>query len=322
MCLGKTKFVKPNLNITSKELVYYQEFKKNRIYFGTPVTVPRNFSFVITKDGKVFDELTEDFVISPKNIPEATQGLKLYKLSNGKAPKFFDAETYFVNRNTFEKFGFETSPIELEDKEFGVYSVRCFGSTTFKVVNSKKLLEFLIPLMGIVSSTETQKTIARIISEKIARIIEKENPSAGKLYLKDETLLKTIYNKLSNYLSEIGVEIIKIDLTETKFPAKIVSTLSKVDAPSGTGIFGGQSFEEWQVKNPSETKTNKPKFVTIVPTGNKNGPFFKESMAPYFFADEPKEEETVTKKKSIWRNVDQIDNEEKSKQIVDLDDED
>ena len=45
-------------------------------------------------------------------------------------------------------------------------------------------------------------------------------------------------------------------------------------------------------------------------------------MAPYFFADEPKEEETVTKKKSIWRNVDQIDNEEKSKQIVDLDNED
>ena len=33
-------------------------------------------------------------------------------------------------------------------------------------------------------------------------------------------------------------------------------------------------------------------------------------------------EENKPKKKSIWRNIDQIDNEEKAKQIVDLDDKD
>lgn len=322
MCFTKTKFVKPNLNISSKEIVYYQEFKKNKIYFGTPVETPRNFSFVITKNGKIFDELSGNFVISAKNIPETTQTLKLYKLNNGKMPKFFEAETYFVNRNIFENFGFETAQVELEDKEFETFNVVCYGNISFKVTNPKKLLEYLIPLMGIVSSIETQKTIVKFVNEKITRIIEKENPTARKLYFKDELLMKLIYNKLSKYLAEIGIELLKINLTETKFPSKIMSILSKLDVPNGSTIFGGQSFEEWQIKNPTETKQNKQKFVTIIPTGNKNGPFFKESMAPYFFADEPSKEENKPKKKSIWRNIDQIDNEEKAKQIVDLDDKD
>ena len=51
MCFGRTKFVKPNLNITSRELVFFQEFKRNRIYFGTPVEVPRNFGLKVGVSG-------------------------------------------------------------------------------------------------------------------------------------------------------------------------------------------------------------------------------------------------------------------------------
>lgn len=326
MCFGRTKFVKPNLNITSKELIYFQDFKRNRIYFGTQIDVPRNFSFVISKDEKVFDTVCESFVVSPKSLPETTKFLKLYKVDKkGRMPKYFEAQAYFVNQNTIEKFNFESSTIDLEDREFGAYSVKVFGELTFKISNPKFFVEFLLPKMGIISSIQTRKILENLVNERIARIVEKENPTAKNLYNKNESVLKNIFNKLGKWLDEIGIELLSINLVSSKFPQKISSALSSSETkPSNSGIFSGVSFEEWQAHNPSELKESavKNKFVTITPTGNKNGPFFKESMAPYFFEDEPKEKPVEKKKHSFWRGVDDIAREEKSKQIVNLDSED
>lgn len=326
MCFGKTKYVKSNLNITSKELVKFQDFKRNRIYFGTQIDVPRNFSFVISKDERVFDVVKESFVVSAKFLPETTKFLKLYKVDKkGRMPKYFEAQAYFVNQNTIEKFNFESSSIDLEDREFGVYSVKVNGEITFKISNPKSFVEFLLPKMGIISSIQTRKILENLVNERIARIIEKENPSARNLFNKNESVLKIVFEKLGKWLDEIGIELLSINLVSSKFPQKISSTLSSSEVnPSNSGIFSGVSFEEWQANNPSELKEKvvKNKFVTITPTGNKNGPFFKESMAPYFFEDEPKEEPTKKQKRSLWRGVDDIAREEKSKQIVNLDSED
>lgn len=328
MCFGRTKFVKPNLNITSKELVFFQEFKRNRIYFGTPVEVPRNFAFVITKDEKVFDCVCDKFIVSVKSLPETTQYLKLYKFDKkGRMPKFFEAEAYFVNQNTITNFAFETPSIELEDHEFGVYSVKANGEIAFRIVNPKKLVAFLLPKMGIISSVQTRKILENLVNERIARVIEKENPTARNLFNKNQIILKSIFTKLGKWLDEIGIELMSINLVSTKFPQKIASVLSSSEVkPSGAGIFSGVSFEEWQANNPTASAketVNKNKFVTITPTGNKNGPFFKESMAPYFFVDDDEEEKPTKKiKRSLWRGVDDIAREEKSKQIVDLNSED
>ena len=334
MCFfRKTKFVKPNLNITSKEIVVYQPFKRNKIFFGTPVKMPRNFSFVITSNGKVLDVLSDDFIISLKELPETTQYLKLYKVNKkGKGVKFFSAETYFVNKNVFEKFQWNSAEIELEDREFGAYKAKSVGDVSFRVLSPKKLIKFLLDQMGIISASQTQKVIYNFINEKISRVIEKENPTARNLYLKNNELLKTIFTNLSNLLDEIGIELMNLNLISTRFPSSIYSILSSLkEKPENVKSFGSVSFEEWQEKNPIKDKAEKkPKFVTIVPSGKKSH-FFKESMAPYFFDDEDENEEENNieinqdkkkkkDKKFIWKNIDQISKEEKEKRIVNLDD--
>ncbi len=328
MCFfKKTNFVKPNLNINSKEIVVYQPFKRNRIYFGAKVETPRNFSFVITSNGKVLDVLKDKITISIKELPQTTQALRLYKVNKrGRNPKFFIAETYFVNQNVFEKFEWNSFEAELEDREFGQFKSKSIGNLCFRVSSPKKLLNFLIPQMGIVSNVQTQSVISNFVNEKISRALEKENPSARKLYFKDQELLKVIYTKLANWLNEIGIELMKIDLISTKFPSQISSALSKIkEKPEGVRGFGSVSFEEWQNSNPAnEKKEQRPKFVTITPSGKKSH-FFKESMAPYFFdddeEDEPEKEikQSQPKKKKIWKGVDEIDKEKKEKKIVNLD---
>ena len=329
MCFfRKTKFVKPNLNINSKEIVVYQEFRRNRIYFGAQIETPRNFAFVITSNGKVLDVLYDKITITLKQIPQTTQILRLYKLNKrGRGPKFFTADTYFVNQNVFENFEWTSFESELEDREFGQFKIKSFGSLCFRVSSPKKFLNFLIPQMGIVSTTQTQIVVSNFINERISRIIEKENPNARELYFKDQELLKTIFGKLANWLNEIGIELMNISFISTKFPSQIISALSKIkEKPESVKSFGSVSFEEWQNNNPAnKNKENRPKFVTIIPSGKKSH-FFKESMAPYFFDEDEEEIENVKdeqkeqkKKKKIWRGIDEIAKEKKDKSLVNLD---
>ena len=277
------------------------------------------------------DVLKDKILIELKQIPETTQNLRLYKVNKrGKSPKYFSAETYFVNQNVFDNFQWTSYESELEDREFGSFKTKSIGSVCIRVSSPKKLLNFLIPQMGIVSTTQTEKVISNFIDERISRVIEKENPTARNLYFKDENLLKVIFGKLANWLNDIGIELMNLNLISTKFPFQINSSLSKIkEKPKDVKGFGSISFEEWQNNNPTnENKEKKQKFVTIVPSGKKSH-FFKESMAPYFFEDEDEEDnkseqlyKNETKKKKIWKGVDELAKEKKEKSIVDLNSED
>lgn len=328
MCFRrKSKEIVPNLNIKSKEIVVFQKFKKGRIYFGTKIKIPRNFALAFCSNNQVLDILYEgETVLDIKVLPKLTKKFGLYKVDKkGRSPKYFETDAYFINLNEFENFKWETSDYaELEDKEYGEYKAYCFGALNFKITAPAKLLNYLLKLSESIYPDQVEKIIINYINERIVRILNKANPTAKNLYLKNQEIVKLIYEKLSDLLSEIGIDLIKITLAETRFPPKILSDLkSTADQPAGIRGWGKVSFEDWHNANPFSTeKQKKPKFVTITPTG-KNGPFFKESMAPYFFdEDEIKEESQLEEKipEPIWKGIDEKTLEEQSKKLVDLDD--
>ena len=327
MFFRKTKYVNPDLDMKTKDLIIPQYFKKNKIYIGTPIFVPRNFSFIITVNNKVLDCIKEDFIVNLKSIPETTRYLNLYKLNKkNKSVKYFEANTYYVNQNIFESFNWSAFSIELEDKRNGKYEINCNGIINFKINDPQKLIEFLKNKTDYIDSAQSTKIIENFLSERIERIIEKENFSASSLYTSNEKVITLISEKLSTRLKEIGINLLKFNITEIKFPQKISSELKNIDKNnSNKHNFENVTFEEWQNNNPKKNEEIKPKFVTIIPTGNKSGPFFKESMAPYFFENDEnktdKQEIQKETKKSVWRNWEVKQKEEKSKQIVNLDDE-
>jgi hypothetical protein len=331
MCFRrKIKEVNPNLDINSKEIVVYQKFKKGRIFLKTPIKIPRNFAFAVTKNRNVLDVLNEGkTTLEIKMLPETTKKLALYKTNKrGRSPKYFEADTYFINMNTFENFKWETAGyVELEERPYGLYKASCYGDINFKIQNPNKLLTYLLSIEELITSISAESILKNYINERATRIIDKANPSAKDLYLKNKEILKLLYEKLSDWLNEIGIELNEITLTESKFPPKILADLRNIgEVPVGISGWGKMSFEDWQAANPS-TKNSKPKFVTIIPTG-KTGHFFKESMAPYFFEDEENKEDEGTNKKSersvevetVWKGIDEKIAEEESKKLVNLDD--
>lgn len=330
MCFKKKiKNIETNLNISSKEIIFQQKFKKGRIYLGTKVKIPRNFSLIITSNKKSLDILYEDeIVINLKLLPNTTKKFSLYRIDKkGRGPKYFEAEAYFVNLNVFEKFGWETVEyLDLEDRKYGEYKASCFGDLIFRISNPIKFLDYILNEANdlILNPNQAEKILKNFINKKIVRIINKINPLAKDLYLKDKDLIKIIYEKLSNLLNEIGVDLYTISLIETRFPPKILSDLKNTNEnPTDVSGWGKMSFEEWQTINPAQTP-KKPKFITIIPTGN-DVPFFKESMAPYFFdekeiEEDKKENAELKSKEPVWKGVDEKILEENSKKLVDLED--
>lgn len=331
MCFRrKPKVIIPDLNISSKKIIELQKFKKGRIYFGTQIKIPRKFALVFISNKDILDTLYEgDTNINIKMLPKATKKLGLYKVDKKcRGPKYFEVDGYFVNLNMFEGFKWETTEYtDLEDKDYGEYKSSCFGELDFKVNAPEKLLKYISSELEIIYANQVEKLISNYINERIVRILNKANPTAKSLYLKDQCLMKLIYEKLAELLNEIGIDLDGISLTETRFPPKILNDLkSTTEQPAIIRGWGKMTFEDWQTSNPSVKIENKPKFVTITPTG-KNGPFFKESMAPYFFDEEEADtkKETITSDTTtgpIWKGVDETKLEEQSKQLVDLNDSD
>ncbi len=326
MCFRrKPKEIIPNLNISSKEIVAFQKLKKGKIFIGTKIKIPRNYAFAICSNNSVLDVLYEGLtILDIKSLPNSTRRFSLYKINKrGKSPKFFEADAYFINLNKFEDFKWETAEYaDLEDKKYGEYKSSCFGTLKFGILEPSKFLNYLLKNSEIIYSAQVEKFVNNYINERIVRILNKLNPTAKNLYLKDKEIIKTLYEKLSELLSEIGIELIEISLTETKFPPKILADLrDTTESPSDIRMWGKSTFEDWQNENPATEGAKKPKFVTITPTG-KSTPFFEESMAPYFFDDAEEVKKDVETEKTpapVWKGVDEKIIEEKSKQLVDLD---
>ncbi|MDD4110851.1 MAG: hypothetical protein PHS54_04805, partial [Clostridia bacterium] len=116
------------------------------------------------------------------------------------------------------------------------------------------------------------------------------------------------------------------------FPPKIYNELNKISKrPTDDSYWKDEEpVIDCGIGSPMSKEQDDSRFITIIPTGI-GVPFFKETMAPYFFDEEEVEKEVEAEKNKkenkpkqeekepIWQGVDEKIFEEESKQLVDLD---
>lgn len=325
MCFfRKYKKIAPKLNIENKELVIKQKLGRKGIKFGAKLFVPRNFVFATTKNGKILDLVSQgEYEITPKLLKETVLKLKLYKPNKkNKTAKYAPVEVYFVNLNDFDQVAWQTNnKVDLEDKKYGAYKISAKGRYNFNIVNAEKFLKFLYSDVIEITSENSANLLLNSVNNFITKLLYDKNYSAEKLYFKDKEITSDLFVSLSEHLHNIGINLEGITLENVEFPNKTLKMLEQLATPPKESQGSGKSaFENWQANNPNPVKKG-IQFVTIEPEkkGKKN--FFKESMAPYFFAEEDEEEPAQpVKKKSKWLGPIEKEKIEKSKQFVNLDD--
>ena len=320
MCFfRKYKLINPKLNIETKEIVIKQKLRRKGIKFGTKLVVPRNFVFLTVKNGKVLDAIEfGDYQITTKLLKETTLKLKLYK--SKKPPKFAPVDAFFVNCHDFENIAWQAGKISLEDKKYGAYKCSISGTINFNVVDPSKLLKFLLTEVIEITNDNATTTILNEVNNLMYKHIYNKNYNAEKLYFKDDDIVNELYITLNEQLNNYGINVSGLSITNVEFPNKMLKLLEKLTPPPKTNNKLGTSvFEDWQKNNPTPQKKG-TQFVTIEPEkkGKKN--FFKESMAPYFFAEDEEENIEPIRPKTKWLGPIEKEKLENSKKFVDLDD--
>lgn len=319
MCFCKKKIIAPKLNINNKELLVVQKLHRKGIKLGTKLVVPRNFSFVVFKNGKVLDVLKQgEHTLSAQTLPKAIKRLNLYSKLNKL--KFVPVSACFVNLNDFDEVVWQTKKVELEDKKYGVFKISASGKYNFRIIDEEKFLSFLFSDIIELSSENSAEMFLSSINETAQKVIYEKNYGAEKLYFKDNQISKDIFSKLTDSFHNAGVSVSGITLESVEFPSKTLKELEKLEKPKESNIAETSAFENWQKGNPNPEKKG-IQFVTIEPAkkGSKN--FFKESMPPYFFNNDDEDEEIKKpepKKKSKWIGPIEQEKIEKSKAFVNL----
>ncbi len=302
MCFGKkTSEIKPNLNITTEEIITIYKTKRKGLKVGTKLFVPRDFAFILIYGSKILQIFKSgEYILDKQTLKECIQKLNLF---NNKKIKYIPASTtLFLNFHDIDNLKWHTvGEIELENKKFGVFRISASGNYSYKIDNISLFLQYFLK-KEFISDEIIKNEIERIVNSSISKQIYDKNYSAEILFEKDEILKINAIDLLKNKLRNLGISLLDFNFENIDLPSKVLKNLQ---------------IENVLKEEKNESKTKKEnKFVTIEPTVCKKN-FFKESIAPFFFEDE---EETDEKEK-IYRGVVEKEKEKKSKKFVNLDEE-
>ena len=306
MCFRK-KFneIKPNLNITTKEIITVYTTKKKGIKIGTKLFVPRDFAFVLLSGDKILQIFKSgEYVLDKQTVKESIQKLNMF---NSKKIKYIPVSAaLFLNLHDIDNLQWQTiEKIELENKKFGVYKISASGNYSLKIEHIGSFLQHFLK-NEYLSDYIVKDEIENIVNINISKQIYDENYSPEILFEKDEILVENAIEMLQNKFIKMGIDVLDFTFENIDLPSKVLKNLQ---------------IENVAKEENSEIKAKKKnKFVTVEPTGGKKN-FFKESMAPFFFDDEEETYVEEEKKEDNWKGVIEKEKEKKSKNFVNLDEE-
>lgn len=215
----------------SSNLIFVYKLKNGQIRLNSKVIVPSGFDFVIAKSGKVFDILKSgEHELSLSTLPKCVKKFKLDRAgSDGKLPKTFEANAYFVNLKLFEyNKWISYRKINLSDKCLGNYSIWLEGGFAFRVVDSFRFVNSLLKIYDYLKNKEAEIILENFLSEFVVDEIEKNNFKLEQIAnLNDLTDL--VYEKLCDRMYAFGIEIQGFIIEKIKLPKKAKTYLKDLN---------------------------------------------------------------------------------------------
>lgn len=211
-----------NFDISSN-LIFVYKLKNGQVRLNHKVIVPNNFDFVIAKKGKVFDILKSgEHELSLSTLPKCVKSFKLDKPGgDGKLPKTFETNVYFVNLKLFEYNKWECyRKISLNDKCLGNYSIWIEGGFAFSVANSFRFVNSLLKIYDYLKNKEAESILESFLSEFVVDEIEKNNYKIEQVSNLD-VLTDLVYEKLCERMVAFGIEIQGFIIEKIKMSKKV-----------------------------------------------------------------------------------------------------
>ncbi len=198
---------------------------ENEIKNGAKLIVREGQVAIFVNQGEMADVFPPGtYTLETENLPilSTLQGWKY----GFKSP--FKAEVYFVSTRVFTNMKWGTpNAFHVEDKDFGIITIRAFGTYSFQVIDAPK---FFKKFVGAMPEVTTDDIIGELRSLIVTRFIDSVGESGLSLVqfasnYKD--LSDFVQQKLQSEFAEYGLKIHKFLISSINLPEELQQRLNE-----------------------------------------------------------------------------------------------
>ncbi|EIJ41108.1 putative virion core protein (lumpy skin disease virus) [Beggiatoa alba B18LD] len=241
------------LDDTQNTLVYRFERHDNEIKNGAKLIVREGQVAVFIKEGKHQRTIDMD-ILEPADTFEAgtytldTKNLPILSTLMGWKYGFdspFKAEVYFINTRRFldQKWG-TPNPIILRDPEFQMVQIRAFGTFSYRINKPAYFLKEIVGTAGSLKTDDINKQLRDFIVSRFTDALGESRMSVLDMAAKHDELGEFVKEKIKGEFAELGVELLKIVITNINLPPELDEAFKK---RSSMGILGNmQTYTQYQ----------------------------------------------------------------------------
>jgi len=204
------------LDDTNDTLVWRFPRWQNEIKNGAKLVVRPSQIAVFINEGKVAD------TFQPGTYTLETQNLPVLSTLRGWKYGFnspFKAEVYFVSSKQFtaQKWGTK-NPIMLNDPNFGMVTIRAFGTFAYKVNDGQKFIEQIAGTEGTFSTEGINEQIRSNLVSKFTNALAKSNLGVDKMSANLEELSAFAMQTLTEVVKDYGLELKQFIVENVSLP--------------------------------------------------------------------------------------------------------
>src|SRR5688500_7263421 len=202
------------------------------IKLGAQLIVQPNQEAVFVKSGKALDKFGPGrYTLTTWNVPIIT---KLLTIPWEKSP--FQAQVYFVGKQTFldQKWG-TRQPITVRDKDFGIVRLRSFGKFSFRVLQSKVLLDTLVGSQGKYTTDDITSYLKDLIVSRLTDILGSSNVPMLDLPARCDEIGGATKGKVAEEFTRYGLELTDSFISAITPPDEVQKA---IDTRSSMGAIG------------------------------------------------------------------------------------
>lgn len=233
---------------SSDTLVWRFPRWQNEIKNGAKLVVRQAQVAVFVNEGKVADVFQSGtFTLETKNLPVLST-LRGWKYGFNSP---FKAEVYFVSTKQYtdQKWGTK-NPIMLNDANFGMVSIRAFGTFAYKVSDAKNFIEQIAGTSGEFTTEQINGQIRSNLVSKFTNALAKSNLGVDKMSANLEELSAFGQQALVETMTGYGLELKQFIVENVSLPEDLqkeiyeYSRLNKIDMAKFTQMKAAKAIED------------------------------------------------------------------------------
>ena len=202
------------------------------IKLGAQLIVQENQEAIFFRDGQALDAFGPGrHTLTMLNVPLIT---RLLTIPWEKSP--FQAQVYFIGKQTFldQKWG-TRQPIVFRDAEFGMVRLRSFGKYSFRVRDSKLLLNTLVGTQGKFTTDEIHSFLRDLVTSRLTDLLGTIKTSLLELPARYDEVAAGARAKVAEDFGKYGLELVDFFINAITPPEEVQQA---IDARSSMGAVG------------------------------------------------------------------------------------